>query len=102
MHNCRIVLRYAVAAAVLLCMLSFLGGGKDDQLKVREGPSRVEFRRHQLKVQEDYSVQFRRDHASNGSVVAASVTKRKRVPKRNRVWLYSLIGTDFPGANLVL
>lgn len=100
MHHCRIVLRYAMAAAVLLCMLSVLSS-KNNQLKVRDGPS-VEFRRHQLKVQEDYNVQFERNHASNGSAVIADVPKRNPVPKRNRVWLYSLIGTDFPGAATLL
>jgi hypothetical protein len=76
LRHCHIILLHAAAAAVLLCMLlPVLDSRNHLQLKVQEGPR----------------AEFGRDLTSFGDNVATDL------PQRNQVWLYSLIGTDFPG-----
>ena len=74
MRHCHIVLLHAAAAAVLLCLL--MPGNTNNTLDIHESAS----------------VRFGRDRALKSDTAVADV------PKGLQVWLYSLIGTDFPGA----
>jgi hypothetical protein len=74
MRHCHIVLLHAAAAAVLLCLLM---PGKHS---------------YPLNIQESASVRFGRDRGLKSDTAVPDV------PKGPQVWLYSLIGTDFPGA----
>ena len=74
MRHCHIVLLHAAAAAVLLCLL------------MPENSSRP------LSIQQSASVRFGRDRGLKSDTAVADV------PNGPRVWLYSLIGTDFPGS----
>ena len=73
-RHCHIVLLYAAAAAVLLCLL--MPG---------QSSSRVS-------IQDSASVRFVRDRGLKSDTAVADV------PKGPQAWLYSLVGTDFPGA----
>ena len=73
-RHCHIVLLHAAAAAVLLCLLL---PGKSSQ---------------PLNIHESVSVHFGRDRGLKSDTAVPDV------PTGPQVWLYSLIGTDFPGA----
>jgi hypothetical protein len=75
MRQCHIVLLYSAAAAVLLCLSTTTVGRERGVLKVQRGQG----------------ARIARDHATNGSIAVADQ------PSDRKVWLYSLIGTDFPG-----
>lgn len=74
MRHCHIVLLHAAAAAVLLCLLL---------------PNRTS---HPPNIHESASVRFGRDRGLKSNTAVPDVTKGAQV------WLYSLVGTDFPGA----
>jgi hypothetical protein len=77
MRHCHIVLLHAAAAAVLLCMVMSALGKSSDQLSVHEG----------------VDIHFGRDRGLKGYHTPVADVSPGR-----QVWLYSLIGTDFPGA----
>ena len=77
MRHCHIVLLHAAAAAVLICLVMSALGKSSNQLSIHEGAG----------------IDFRRDRGLKGHHTPVADVSPER-----QVWLYSLVGTDFPGA----
>ena len=75
MRSCRITALLVAAASVTPCLLLLiLGSRRPSQLRVREG----------------YGAHNGRDNAE------------VELAEQRRVWLYSVVGTDFPGDTYIL